>query len=420
MKKIETIIGISLFWLGLSMMSDGINSLVLPAILFDHAAEANRATTLGLLTFLGLLLGMVIQPLAGALSDQLRPFIGRKGAIGIGLVMVLASLALLGSSAALAGLIAGYLAVQVFTSLAQAAQQGFIPDLIPVRQRGIASGLKNLMDIGGAMLGFLLLGQLLGTGMTPPALGAVATFLVVTYVLTLILVREPRKPLPKNIEAFHQPGPWMITNPYAIDVARQRHFLWLVLARFLFLLGTFAIGRFLLYFVVDRLGMDAPEAAEEAGFLLAGLALITVISALPAGWAADRFGRMPLMVFGAITSAAGALLLIRAQTSGDILIFGALMSLGSAAFSVSNWAMTTDVIPHGEGGRYMGLANFGTAGAAAVAGLFGPLIDWGNAISAGTGYTALFVAAAVAFLSSALALRGARMSRPVETARTLS
>ena len=96
-------------------------------------------------------------------------------------------------------------------------------------------------------------------------------------------------------------------------------------------------------------------------------------------------------------------------------MFGGLMALGSAAFAAANWALTADVVPPAEAARFFGLANFGTAGAAAAAGLFGPVVDWANAIGpgAGYGYTLLFVASAFVFIASAFALRGMRVAGKV-------
>jgi MFS family permease len=179
----------------------------------------------------------------------------------------------------------------------------------------------------------------------------------------------------------------------------------LIASRFFFLLGTYAVGRFFLFFVADRLALDPNDAAAQAGALLGGLGLTTALGALPAGWAADRIGRVPLMVAGAGLSATGVLLLTTASSSTTILLFGGLMALGSAAFSAANWALTADLAPPVEAARFMGLANVGTAGAAAAAGLFGPLLDWANGRDPGSGYTALFVLAAVAFITSVVPLR---------------
>ena len=410
-RGIRFLLGISLFWLALSMLFDGINTLVLPNQLIGLVSEGRQATLLGLLTFFGLLAGMLVQPLAGVISDRTRVRWGRSGTIGIGLMLILVSLTIFGLSRSLAGAILGYLAIQVAASIAQAGQQGFIPDLVSPQQRGLASGWKGFMDIGGAMLGFVVLGQLLGSGQTGLAPVVVGFTLVVSFLVTVALVKEDWKAvrLPQNGKATSHPS-----NPLAaafrLDLRQHRPFAWLVLSRFLFLLGTYAVGRFLLYFVAERLGLEANQAAREAGSLLALLALISILAAPPAGWAADRLGRIPLMVAGAILSALGTLLLIVASTSMQILLFGSLMSLGSAAFASANWAMTADLSPSSESARFFGFANFGTAGAAAAGGLFGILVDGANRLAPGSGYPALFLAATLASLSSALVLLAVKRS----------
>ena len=81
-KRLRTLIDISVFWLGLSLLSDGVTTLVLPNLLLKLKPDGGQATVLGLLTFLGLLVGMLVQPYAGAWSDRLRPCLGRRGPIG--------------------------------------------------------------------------------------------------------------------------------------------------------------------------------------------------------------------------------------------------------------------------------------------------------------------------------------------------
>jgi hypothetical protein len=62
-------------------------------------------------------------------------------------------------------------------------------------------------------------------------------------------------------------------------------------------------------------------------------------------------------------------------------------------------------VPRAEAGRFFGLANVGTMGAAAVAGLLGPLVDVGNARSPGAGYTVALTAAALASLGALAVVR---------------
>jgi len=398
------LLGMSVFWLGLSMLFDGLNTLLLPKMLLELVGESEASTVLGLLTFFGLLLGMIVQPPAGVWSDQTRTRWGRRGALSIGVAFLIVSLAVLGLVPNLVGLILGYLLVQISSNIAQAAQQGFIPDLATPNWRGAASGLKGFMDLGGALLGFVILGQLLGKGQNNLALLAIGGTIFVTYLLTILLIREPARPESPISE------PVALGKAFQLDVQQHRPFVWLVISRFLFLLGTYAVGRFFLFFIAFRLGLDADAAAGQAGFLLAGLTLITVLAAPPAGWAADRLGRMPMMLGGAAASALGVFLLIMANSSGTILLFGGLMAAGSAAFAGANWAMTADLAPPEEGARFFGLANFGTAGAAAAAGLFGPLVDLINNTSDGSGFTALLAAAGMSFIASALALRAGQLT----------
>jgi MFS family permease len=400
LRQLRLLIGISVFWLALSMLFDGINTLVLPVQLSEIAGETTHATLLGLFTFVGLLAGALVQPVAGALSDRLHPRLGRKGFIGVGLLLSLGSLYLFAASQGLIPVLIGYLAIQLSASFAQAGQQGLIPDLVGEDRRGLASGLKGFMDLSGAMLGFIVLGQLLGSGRPTIAITAIAAALVAAYFIAIVLTPEDRPTADRVTMRTIAPG-----QVFRVTLDAGTAFTRLLLARFLFLLGIYATGRFLLFFVAERLGLSPDQAAGQAGILLAGLALITILASPITGWLADRLGRAPVMIAGSVLGAASALLLIWADSAAQILLFGGLMSLGSAAFSGGSWALIADLVPRAESARYFGLANFSTAGSAAAAGLFGPLIDRAEQSAPGSGFTILFLGAAIVFLASALPLR---------------
>ena len=400
-RQTRLLFGISVFWLALSVLFDGINTLVLPLQVGVLASQDNQATFLGLLTFVGLLAGALVQPIAGSFSDQLQPHLGRKGFIGIGLFFSLISLFLFAIVQSLAGIMLGYLTIQLSASIAQAGQQGLIPDLVDENRRGLASGMKGFMDLTGAMLGFVLLGQLLGSGGVLSAIGVIGAILVVAYLLAVLFTPEDKM----NTSTTAKMNQVSLTKIFRLDLTEQKAFVRLILARFLFLLGIYGTGRFLLFFVADRLALSEEQAAEQAGILLAGLALITILASPLTGWLADRIGRAPLMIAGAIFSAISALMLVWANSASEILVFGSLMSIGSAAFASGSWALLADVVPKNQSARFFGLANFSTAGAAAAAGLFGPIIDWSDCLSPGMGFSILFILASIAFLTSALPLK---------------
>lgn len=71
--RVRLLVGISVLWLPLSMLFDGVSSLLLPAYLTDLAPQQAQATILGIMTFVALMSGMLVQPIAGAVSDRLYP-----------------------------------------------------------------------------------------------------------------------------------------------------------------------------------------------------------------------------------------------------------------------------------------------------------------------------------------------------------
>ncbi len=81
------------------------------------------------------------------------------------------------------------------------------------------------------------------------------------------------------------------------------------------------------------------------------------------------------------------------------------MSIGSGLFASANWALTADLTPTGAGGRFFGLLALATGGGAAVAGLYGSVVDV-------YGYSPLFLVAALTFVGSAAILpRAALIAR---------
>jgi MFS family permease len=403
MARVRLLLGVNVFWLALSMLTEGFNSLLLPAMLLGSVPANYQATTLGGLTFVGLAVGMLVQPVAGHLSDQDQGQTGRRRLFSLGTLGLLVCLALFATSRTLLVVFVAYTLLQIAAAVAQAAYQGWLPQLIARAWRGTASGIKGLMDLGGALVAFVVLGELLGQRRFTPALLAMGAVVAGAGILARLLIRElPVAARPSGGDPTRQ-TPHSIAGSFRLDLRQHRQFAWLVAARFLFLCGTYAVGRFLLFFVADRLRLDPAQAAEQTGGLLAALTLTTALAAPLAGWAADRLGRVPIMVAGAALSAAGTLLLTRADSASTILLFGGLMALGSAAFSSANWAHTADLAPEAEPARFLALANFGTAGAVAAAGLFGPLVDGLNRAAPGAGYVALFVSGAVLAALSGLA-----------------
>jgi MFS family permease len=398
LKKTTLFLGISILWLPLGMLFDGFNSLILPAYALNLAPNIPGATMLGLVSFLGIMTGMIAQLIAASYSDKLRGRWGRKGMIGLGMLLLLPLLLLAALFSNFFLVAIAYLLIQVIANIVQAALQAFIPEQVEAKERGMASGLKNLMDIGGALLVFMLLAELFNEGKAYLVFPAIAGAFLLAYLLTQIFVHEPQQAETRHVEHInYRPA-------FSINLQEHRAFVWLIISRFFFLLATYGVGRFLLLFVDERLGLEANSAGEETANILVVLTFVTVLAAPAAGWLCDRINRRLMMIFGALISALGVIMLIMADSSAQILIFGSLMAFGSAAFSTANWSLSADLAPRDEAARYLAFANIGTACAAAFAGVLGLLIDFGNQFGSGTGYSLCFFLAALIFLASCFAV----------------
>lgn len=369
------LLGVNVLWIPLAFLSDGLTILVLPIRL------GADATAIGLVSFVGLLVAAVIQPIAGWASDRLRPRFDRRAFLTVAGVPVVIGLWLVGGSAAPVVVILGYVLVQLAASALQAAHQSLLPEHVNLHARGRAAGLKTTFDVGGSFLAFVVLGALLASGEVGAATVVMVAILAVAIGLVWRLV------------------PPTIGSSTAMAMSRPipAGFVPLVLARFLFLLGTYSVGRFLVLLVAERLGIDPMSAADEAGGLLAAFTLTTAAAALAFGWVSDRRPRRQVMLGGTALTTAGVLALVPAAGVGGIVLGGVLMSIGTAGFMSANWAATADLADPGAAGRLMALANLSTALAAATAGLLGPLIPL-------VGFAPVLVLAAVASAAASLPL----------------
>ncbi len=387
------LLGVSILWLPLAFLFDGVTVLLLPV---RFASDSGAATAVGLLSFAGLLAAMLIQPLAGHASDRVRDSLGRRWFVVLAAIPVLLGLWLFAGPLPLALAALGYVIVQVAASAIQAAHQSLVPEHVETARHGRASSLRTLFDLGGAFLAFALLGALVGWGSLAVAVSAIAVVLGGALALLWLLV--PRAP--------HQPAPVQRPGRPSFPPA----LLGLAAARFLFLLGTYGVGRFLVLLVAQRSGIDPRAAAGDAGSLLALFTLTTGVVAMPIGRISDRTNRESLMVAGAVMSALGIALMIPSFGTAPLIAGGLLMSIGTAAFVVPNWAAMTALARAPEAGRTLGLANIATGGAGAVAGLLGPIVDF-------AGFGVVLSMAAAITIAAVVPLFGTARRRSAEVVR---
>ena len=406
------------YWLGLSFMWNSIHPILLPAVLLNYVPDAKKNTYLGLLTFAGLIIAMLVQPISGALSDGWRSRFGRRRPLAaLGTLFDFVFLSALAWGGGLLWLFIGYVGLQFSSNIAHGPMQGLMPDRVPRSQMGAASSLRTFMDMLSLVLASLLAGRLLDpiTRDPAPVMLVVMSFLAVAASITFFGVRE--EPTLEWIRTDWK----SFLDPFRIDFRQNSSYWWLIAERMLFLLGIYGLQVFAQYYLQDVLRV--PDPPKQTGDLLAALTITMIILILFAGWLTDKYGAKRIIVIGTLVAAGGMLLMLLAIDVRGLTIFGSVLGAGIGLFLTSNWALANSLAPQEEAGKFLGLTNLATAGSAALARLEGPVLDWLNAMWPGAwiGYKGLFIFGAVSMLLSLFFLRRIHVkSEGVENPKTLS
>ncbi|MDD4923260.1 MAG: MFS transporter [Dehalococcoidales bacterium] len=380
------------------------HSLILPIRILDFVPEAEKNTYLGLMTFVGLIIAMLLQPVFGAISDRSDFRIGkRRPFIIIGVLCLLLFLPGIGLAGSYAVIFAIYCVMQISSNAVQGAHQGFIPDLVPEGKKGQASGIKSLVE----MLGGVILIYIIGKFMDNYAAGngdqwlwlsllIPGIVLLICMLITAFTVNEK----PGNGEIRFSIRE-VIRSTFKIDIRMNRRFLWFLASRLFFFAGLGIIQQFALYFLM-YLGVSDPASAAASFLILAVAGMLIVV--YPAGRLSDKIGRKPIAVTSAFIGAFGVLLIILTKDYNMIMVAAGFIGVALGGFSSTNWAMAIDMLSKGEEARYLGIANMATAGAGALARLIGPVIDFFEKQSLGMGYQVMLFTCLVFFIAGGLIL----------------
>ena len=390
------------YWVGLSFMWNSIHPILLPAVLLNYVPDAKKNTYLGLLTFAGLIIAMIVQPISGALSDGWKSRFGRRRPLAVlGTLFDFVFLSVLAWSGGLTWLFIGYVGLQFSSNIAHGPMQGLLPDRVPRSQLGVASSLKTFIDMLSLVLASLLAGRLLDpiTRDPAPIMLVVMSLLAVSASITFFGVRE-------EPALDHERTDWKSwLSTFQINFRENSSYWRLIAERMLFLLGIYGVQAFAQYYLQDVLRV--PDPPKQTGDLLVVLTITMVILILVAGWLSDRYGAKWVLSTGTFVAAGGMLLMLLATDMRGLMIFGSVLGAGIGLFLTSNWALANSLAPQEEAGKYLGLTNIATAGSAALSRLEGPALDWLNAAWPGAwvGYKGLFVFGAVCMLLSLFLLR---------------
>ncbi len=449
-------ITINIYWLGLNIASGSLTPIILPFLVAKFVPPEVKGTYLAYIRVAGLAVAMMIQPMAGLLSDRNTSRWGkRRPFIFVGTILDLVFLTIIALAKDYWTLFVGILLLQFSSNIAHGALQGLIPDLVPEDQRGRASGVKAIMELLPILI-VTFVGPLVEKGYLWGAIGFIMFSFAVTMAITVAFVQE--EPLrEKPIEPLAEPllrlvaltaifvtitqisqravgwvggktgavglgilavglagllamaGSIIIGVYFAARVGLGREalfhsgFIWWVINRLLFLAALGSIQGFAQYFLADVLKVKNP--ATLTAILMAVVAIFLLPSALVSGWLSDRIGRFKLVLASCLISALGTFLLLLSPNVPMVMVSGCIIGIGAGIFMATNWALGTDIVPPDKAGLFLGISNLAGAGAGIVgAGIGGPMADFFNLARPGLGWLVIYALYGALLILAALTL----------------
>ena len=402
------LVAVSSFGFALTVASNSLD----PAI-FGHKvlqlAPDQPNTLLGFSTFAASILAILMGPLVGSLSDS---WLQKRGSrmlnFMIGVPVMLIALAGIALSTTISGFVLSMLLYRFGDHFTFSPFQALFSDFVPTQQLGEAAGIRSLLDILALLIGRFTAGELIARA---PQLGVRAVLMAaaipgIALLLTLAITFFSTRNMPLQTSKQTRSGSTSrpkLSQLFNVDWNSEPSFRWWFINRLLYWAAFIILGTFLLFYIIDVIGLVEAEAQR----FLARLSLILgggiLIISLPAGRLADRIGRKPLIVWACRLTAIGSMLMLTMRSLNALSVAGAFVGIGAGIYLSADFALLTEIVPRGEAGRYLGIANIASAGGGAIARLMGGLvIDPLNALThtKSFGYLAIYALASLLFILS--------------------
>ena len=400
------LVRISLYWLGLTAIDGAVGLFIQNRVNFGAFAadplEVGRI--LFLLSIPVAVISILIQPTIGSISDYTVSRWGRrKPYIVIGSVLDVVFLAGIATSSSILMLGAFAALLSVSTNIARGPFQGYVPDLVPEKQVGLASAMVGLMQILGNVTGFVLVTAFVLLGRIELAIFAVALVELLTMAAVVARVGEGQPPKPRNGKSWGT----IAREVWGTDVLKERSYVWLLASRFFFLMGGAVLVNLIITYLKQTHGMSEDAANSTNLVMLVTIVVANVLAIIPSARLSDRIGRKPVIYASCAIGFIGIALAALAPAVELAIVGGALFGASAGTFLAVDWALMTDIIPKASSGRYMGLSNVATTSSTVIAvATGGLLLDTVNiALGLGSGPRAAYLLGAAYYVVAAITLR---------------
>jgi MFS family permease len=352
------------FVLALALAQAAIFLALLPTVLIllplqiEQFDAVNKTTLLGLASGVGAVLAILVNPVAGALSDRTTSRFGRRRPwIFAGAILTPASLLIMMMANGITTLFFGVLCFEVSLNITLSALTAILPDRVPVQQRGLAGALVGMAAPIAGMGGSVLVGSVIqDVKLSYLVIAGMVFVILMPFALLVPDERLPREHLPpfdfgKFLKSF-----WISPRKYP-DFAR----VWL--ARCLSSIGYYCVLGFLLYYLQDAIHYTKifphQSVSQGVALLMVVSTVVMFVSAFLGGFFSDRFKRRKPFVIAASTFMALGLFVFALFPSWTAAIIAeAILGLGFGAYGSVDQALATQVLPsERDRAKDMGMIN---------------------------------------------------------------
>jgi MFS family permease len=365
----------------------------------EDLGVGHKELWLGIVTGIGAVVAVVVNPVAGTLSDRTRPVLfGRRlGRRHIwtagGALLTFLCLLVLAVAPNLFWITVGWAIANIGINAMLATLTSAVPDRVPVDQRGLVSGWIGMPVALGLVVGAVLV----TTVVTTPSPGYLIIAIGLLLLVAPFVLRTPDDPLGDT------PVPRIV---FRLDLRGHPDFAWAWVTRFLVMLGNALGTLYLLYFLTDAVKLDDPDTGLLYLILLYTVGMIA--TAMLGGWLSDRAGRRKVFVVwsGVIIAIAASLLAIW-PTWPVAMVAAFLFGAGFGVYLAVDTAVVTQVLPAAvDRAKDLGVINIAPSASQAL----GPVLAAPIVAYLG-GYPVLFALTALTSLAGALAVLKIRSVR---------
>lgn len=377
------------YWFSLSFHAGALLSVAVPAQLLAFARDTDKTWLLGLLGGFSSLISMLVQPVAGALSDLSSNRWGRRRPYLVGgAALDVAGLAIMAVSASLSTLFAGFMLASFGNGVSGAAYQAYIPDQVPPEQHGEASGYMGAMMMLGTVGSFGAAGIMVAPGQAASFDIATAVIILAGAALTAVAIPDPATPPVKRPIAGSWRSLWL--EPW-----RYSDFAWVFATRAMMMLALYTLFTFVAYYVRDV--VHVTHFVQGAAVVAGAATLAALAGGLLTGLLSDRIGRKVIVSVASVLMSSALLALAFLHQLSVVLGLGVVFGLALGTYTAVDWALALDVLPdRGFAAKDLGLWSLSTGVPQTIAPFLGGGVLVGLArFGPATGYGALFLGAAV-------------------------